>query len=77
MQPFLDDTTDQSAYTPLLTQQDFIDGGVMYWRVAVVDPDGNVGAFTKAKKFTLLARMQVQISAQPPHGQRGPSPSPC
>ena len=26
-QPFLDDTTDQASYTPLLTQQDFIDGG--------------------------------------------------
>ena len=24
----------------------------MYWRVAVIDPDGNVGAFSKAKKFT-------------------------
>jgi hypothetical protein len=42
----------------------------MYWRVAVVDPDGNVGAFSKAKKFTLLARMQVAIGNQPPHGQR-------
>ena len=70
--PFLDDTTDQAAYTPLLTQQDFADGGVMYWRVAVVDPDGNVGAFSKGKKFTLLARMQLQISGQPPHGQRAP-----
>ena len=55
----------------MLTQQDFVDGGVMYWRVAVVDPDGNVGAFSKAKKFTLLARMQVQLAGQPPHGQRG------
>jgi hypothetical protein len=72
VQPFLDETTDQAAYTPLLTQQDFIDGGVMYWRVAVVDPDGNVGAFTKGKKFTLLARMQVQLSGQPPHGQNAP-----
>ncbi len=47
----------------MLTQQDFIDGGAMYWRVAVVDPDGNVGAFSKAKKFTLLARMQVHDRA--------------
>jgi hypothetical protein len=71
VQPFLEDTTDQSAYAPLLTQQDFIDGGSMYWRVAVVDPDGNVGAFSKGKKFTLLARMQVQISGQPPKGTPG------
>ena len=71
MQPFLDEQTDQSSYTPVLSQQDFVDGGAMYWRVAVVDPDGNVGAFSKAKKFTLLARMQVTIGNQPPHGQPG------
>ncbi len=41
----------------------------MYWRVAVIDPDGNTGAFTKAKKFTLLARLQVQLTGQPAHGQ--------
>ena len=43
----------------------------MYWRVAVIDPDGNLGAFSKAKKFTILARLQVQLSGQPPKGQRG------
>jgi hypothetical protein len=71
VQPFLDDQTDQASYTPVLTQQDFVDGGVMYWRVAVIDPDNNTGAFSKAKKFTLLARMQVQVGNQPPHGQAG------
>ena len=39
----------------------------MYWRVAVIDPDGNVGAFSKAKKFRILSRMQVQFT-----GQQGP-----
>ena len=67
---FLDATTDQSSYTPMLTEGEFGDGGTMYWRVAVVDPDGNVGAFSKAKKFTTLARMQVQLAGQPPLGQR-------
>ncbi len=68
---FLDETTDQSSYTPMLTQGDFADGGTMYWRVAVIDPDGNLGAFSKAKKFTILARLQVQLSGQPPKGQPG------
>jgi hypothetical protein len=72
VQPFLEDTTDEPGYTPLLTQQDFVDGGTMYWRVAAIDPDGNTGAYTKGKKFVLLARLQVQISNQPPHGVRGP-----
>ncbi len=73
-QPFLDETTDQSSYTPLLTQQDFIDGGVLYWRVAVIDPDSNTGAFSKAKKFTILARMQVAISGQGGKGASRRSP---
>ena len=68
--PFLDDATDQNAYTPTLTQQDFLDGGVMYWRVAVIDPDSNVGAFSKANKFRLPQRMQVQYTGQQPHGVR-------
>ena len=75
--PFLEDKTDQASYTPVLTQQDFLDGGVMYWRVAVIDPDGNVGAFSKAKKFTLLARMQVQFTGQQAHGVQPWSSSRC
>ena len=31
-------------------QQDFIDGGSMYWRVAVIDPDGNIGAFSQGRR---------------------------
>jgi len=57
--------TDQASYTPLLTEQEFVDGGTMYWRVAVIDPDSNTGAFSKAKKFTILARMQVALSGVP------------
>ena len=68
--PFVDVNTDQASYTPLLTEQEFIDGGSMYWRVAVIDPDGNTGAFSKAKKFTILARMQVQITGVPGKGTR-------
>ncbi len=69
--PFVDVNTDQASYTPLLTEQEFIDGGSMYWRVAVIDPDGNTGAFSKAKKFTILARMQVQITGVPGKGTAG------
>ena len=77
VQPFLDDQTDQASYTPVLTQQDFIDGGVMYWRVAVIDPDSNTGAFSKAKKFTLLARMQVQLGTSPRTARPASSSSRC
>ena len=43
----------------------------MYWRVAVIDPDNNTGAFSKAKKFTILARMQVQLAGVPGKGGAG------
>ena len=50
----------------------------MYWRVAVIDPDGNTGAFSKAKKFTILARMQVRDHRPARQGHAaGRSPSPC
>jgi hypothetical protein len=72
VQPALDDTTDQSAYTPLKAQQEFNDGGLLYWRVAAIDPDGNTGGFTRPVKLTLLARMTLTVSNQPARGTRGP-----
>ena len=58
----------------MLTQQDFVDGGVMYWRVAVIDPDGNVGAFSKAKKFTLLGAL-AGAALRPAAARAVPAPS--
>ena len=67
----VDDTTDEALYTPLLTQQDFTDGGLLYWRVAAVDPDGNVGGFSRPVKLTLLARMVLTASGAPARKTRG------
>jgi hypothetical protein len=68
----VDDTTDEALYTPLLTQKDFTDGGLLYWRVAVIDPDGNVGGFSRPVKLTLLARMNLANSSPPARKTRGP-----
>ena len=68
----VDDTTDEALYTPLLTQQDFTDGGLLYWRVAAIDPDGNVGGFSRPVKLTLLARMILTASGVPARKTRGP-----
>ena len=40
------------------------------WSFDIVHPDGNVGAFSKATKFTILARMVATLSGTPPKGQR-------
>jgi hypothetical protein len=69
--PVLEDTTDQSAYTPVQTQNDFLDGGLLYWRVAAVDPDGNTGGYSKPVKISLIARMQVNLGGSPAKGVRG------
>ena len=53
----------------MLTQQDFLDGGVMYWRVAVIDPDGNVGRLHQGQEVHDSSRAwQVQFSGQQAHG---------
>ncbi len=67
----VDDTTDEALYTPLLTQQDFTDGGLLYWRVAAVDPDGNVGGFSRPVKLTLMARMVLTAGGAPARKTRG------
>jgi hypothetical protein len=67
----VDDTTDEPLYTPLLTQQDFTDGGLLYWRVAAIDPDGNVGGYSRPVKLTLLARMNLTAGGPPARKTRG------
>ncbi len=56
----LDDVTDQTTYTPTLDQDGFKNGGRLYWRVAAIDPDNNLGAFTPAKPIVLAKRMDVK-----------------
>ena len=60
-QSVIDDTTQQTTYTPTLDQDGFKNGGRLYWRVAAIDPDGNLGGFTPAKRITLSQRMDVKL----------------
>jgi hypothetical protein len=45
--------TQTTSYAPLLTSGAYGPGGTFYWRVAVVDTDGNTGDYTAAHSFTL------------------------
>jgi hypothetical protein len=54
--------TDNPHYAPRLTEFAYRDGGKLYWRVAAVDEDGNVGAYTQPKTFAIPRRLVVTQS---------------
>ncbi len=53
-------TTEVPVYAPLLTQHDYVDGGVLYWRVAAIDSDDNMGDYSPVKQVGLLQTMRVR-----------------
>jgi hypothetical protein len=54
-------TTETTDYAPLLTQSGFKNGGLLYWRVALVDSGGNTGAWT-TRTLTLPKRMTLRVT---------------
>ena len=46
-------TTQTTAHASLLTAGAYTNGGNFFWRVAMVDADGNVGDYSVARPFTL------------------------
>jgi hypothetical protein len=48
-------TTQTTAHAPLLTSGAYTNGGSFFWRVAMIDADGNVGDYSVARPFTLPA----------------------
>jgi hypothetical protein len=64
-----DVTTDLTTYAPLLTRPQYESGGPLYWRVAAVDEERNVGAFTQIQLIRLAERMRVSVSRRPTRGR--------
>ena len=61
-------TTPLTSYAPLLTQRGYTDGGKLWWRLAVVDEGGNVGAYTTGRVALPRAmNVSVQGSLTPRH----------
>jgi hypothetical protein len=54
-------TTDNTAYAPKLSDVAYLSGNQLYWRVAGVDADGNVGDFSPAQTLSLLPRMKLTV----------------
>jgi hypothetical protein len=68
--PGEDVTTDNTAWAPYLTQPLYLDGGTLYWRVAAVDADRNIGDFSPVQKIGLAARMRVWLMRVPVRGRK-------
>jgi hypothetical protein len=54
-------TTDNTAYAPKLSDVSYLSGNQLYWRVAGVDADGNVGDFSPAQQLSLLPRLKLTV----------------
>jgi hypothetical protein len=53
-------TTQSTSYAPLLKHIAYVDGGPLYWRVAMVDADANRGDYSPAQLVGLIRTMRMQ-----------------
>jgi hypothetical protein len=63
-------TTHAPNYAPLMTQRDYIDGGRLFWRVAAVDADNNVGDWSRVQEFGRPQVMLVRATGYAIRGRR-------
>jgi hypothetical protein len=60
-----DVTTDNTAYAPKLENVAYLSGNQLYWRVAGVDADNNVGDFSPAQPLSLLPKLKLSVKGSP------------
>jgi hypothetical protein len=53
--------TDNSSYAPKLMDVAYLSGNQLYWHVAGIDNDGNVGDFSPAQQLSLLPRLKMTV----------------
>lgn len=63
-------TTPLTSFAPLLTRSAYVNGGRLWWRLAVVDQGGNVGAYTTGI-VALPRAMTVAVRGSLRRGRRG------
>ena len=54
--------TENTAFAPVLTASQYIEGGPIYWRVAAKDADGNQGAWTTPQLLTMPALIHLTVT---------------
>jgi hypothetical protein len=65
-------TVESTSYAPTLTGAGYTDGGLLYWRVAAVDSEGNQGDWTATAKVTLAKALKIATSTTPAKGKTTP-----
>jgi hypothetical protein len=60
-----DVTTDNTSFAPQLTHPYYNMGGTLYWRVAAMDENRNVGDFAPTQRFTIAQRLRVAATGVP------------
>jgi hypothetical protein len=60
-----DVTTDNTSYAPLLLHYNYVNGGTLFWRVAAMDENHNVGEFAPAQKINIAQRLRMALTGQP------------
>lgn len=63
--------TDNTAYAPKLSDAAYLSGNQLYWRVAGVDGDGNVGDFSPAQQLSLLPKLKLSAKGNLRKRRRG------
>ena len=58
-------TTDNTSYAPLLLHPNYVNGGTLYWRVAAMDENRNVGEFAPPQKINIAQRLRMTVTGQP------------
>jgi hypothetical protein len=56
--------TDNTSYAPKLTDVAYLSGNQLYWRVAGIDNDDNLGDFAPAQPLSLLPRMKMTVKGR-------------
>lgn len=53
-------TTQAPNHAPLLIQRDYVDGGRLFWRVAAVDADANIGDYSPVVEFGIARTLKLR-----------------
>jgi hypothetical protein len=63
--------TENTAYAPKLSNVAYLSGNQLYWRVAGVDADNNVGDFSPAQPLSLLPKLKISVKGSLRKKRRG------
>jgi hypothetical protein len=64
-------TTENTTFAPTLQSLGYRNAGQLFWRVAAVDADGNVGDFSRPQPMRLLPQLRIRVAGTLRRRHRG------